>query len=117
MDVPPGVHKLVVKAPGYDQFERQVVITAGQPSSVKIDMQLSGGGAGGAGPCEQYGPAYNQDNLCFDSRPVPLASTLLPTPNDQALDLAKGLHWNPAQKNGEPVDAWVQWPFKPVPLR
>jgi hypothetical protein len=82
MDVPPGVHKLVVKAPGYDQFERQVVITAGQPSSVKIDMQLSGGGAGGAGPCEQYGPAYNQDNLCFDSRPVPLASTLLPTPND-----------------------------------
>ena len=152
-DVPPGVHKLAVRAPGYDTFERQVVITPGQPSTVKIDMQLAGGGASGAGPCEQYGPAYNQDNLCFDSRPVPLASTLLPIPvdapvvpreaillfhvsltgetmavrlfvrsnvetfNDQALDLAKGLRWNPAQKNGEPVDAWVQWPFKPVPAR
>jgi TonB family protein len=37
--------------------------------------------------------------------------------NDQALDIAKTLHWNPAQKNGEAVDAWVQWPFKPVPAR
>ncbi len=147
------MHKLAVRAPGYDTFERQVVITPGQPSTVKVDMQLAGGGTGGAGPCEQYGPAYNQDNLCFDSRPVPLASTLLPIPvdapvvpreaillfhvsltgetmavrlfvrsnvetfNDQALDLAKGLRWNPAQKNGEPVDAWVQWPFKPVPAR
>jgi len=27
---------------------------------------------------------------------------------------AKNLRWNPAQKNGEPVDAWVQWPFQPV---
>jgi len=27
--------------------------------------------------------------------------------------MAKKLRWNPAQKNGEPVDAWVQWPFQP----
>jgi serine/threonine protein kinase len=156
LDLPPGVHKLVVRAPGYDPFERQVVITPGQPSAVRVDMQPSGvGGSGspGGGPCDQYGPAYNQDNLCFDSRPVPLASTLLAVPgdapvipreaillfhvshtgetmavrlfvrsnvetfNDQALDIAKDLRWNPAQKNGEPVDAWVQWPFKPVPAR
>jgi hypothetical protein len=156
LDIPPGVHKLVVRAPGYDPFERQVVITPGQPSTVKVDMQPSdAGGIGGTGrgPCDQYGPAYNQDNLCFDSRPVPLASTLLPVPNEapvipreaillfhvsrsgetmavrlfvrsnvetfneQALDVAKDLRWNPAQKNGEPVDAWVQWPFKPVPAR
>jgi len=129
------------------------VITPGQASTIKVDMRPARAGGSGAGPCEQYGPAYNQDNLCFDSRPVPLASTLLPVPtdapvipreaillfhvshtgetmavrlfvrsnvetfNDQALDLAKGLRWNPAQKNGEPVDAWVQWPFKPVPAR
>jgi len=153
LDVPPGVHKLAVQAAGYDVFERQVVITPGQPSTIKVDMRPARAGGSGAGPCEQYGPAYNQDNLCFDSRPVPLASTLLPVPtdapvipreaillfhvshtgetmavrllvrsnvetfNDQALDLAKGLRWNPAQKNGEPVDAWVQWPFKPVPAR
>ena len=156
VDMPPGVHKLGVLAPGYEAFERQVVITPGQSSVVKVDMRPSGaGGSGGAGngPCDQYGPAYNQDNLCFDARPVPLASTLLPMPNDapvipreaillfhvsrsgetmavrlfvrsnvetfndQALDIAKTLHWNPAQKNGEAVDAWVQWPFKPVPAR
>jgi outer membrane biosynthesis protein TonB len=34
--------------------------------------------------------------------------------NDQAVDMARLLHWNPAQKNGEAVDAWVQWPFQPV---
>jgi len=156
LDIPPGVHKLIVRAPGYDQFERQVVITPGQSSTVRVDMQPSGAagsGGGSGGPCDQYGPAYNQDNLCFDSRPVPLASTLLPVPsdapvipreaillfhvshtgetmavrlfvrsnvetfNDQALDIAKTLRWNPAQKNGELVDAWVQWPFKPVPVR
>jgi serine/threonine protein kinase len=156
VDIPPGAHKLAVRAAGYDPFERQVVITPGQASMIKVDMPLSGAGGRsgtGGGPCDQYGPAYNQDNLCFDARPVPLASTLLPvsndapvipreaillfhvshtgetmsvrlfvrsnveTFNDQALDIARGLRWNPAQKNGEPVDAWVQWPFKPVPAR
>ncbi|MGH7568063.1 MAG: protein kinase domain-containing protein [Gemmatimonadales bacterium] len=34
--------------------------------------------------------------------------------NNQALDMAKNLRWNPAQKNGEPTDAWVQWPFQPL---
>ncbi len=38
----------------------------------------------------------------------------LDTFNNQALDMAKTLRWNPAQKNGEPVDAWVQWNFQPV---
>ena len=38
----------------------------------------------------------------------------LATFNDQAMDMASNLRWNPAQKNGEPVDAWVQWPFQPV---
>src|SRR5947199_93327 len=38
----------------------------------------------------------------------------LATFNDQAMDMARNLRWNPAQKNGEPVDAWVQWPFQPV---
>src|SRR2546430_3400803 len=33
--------------------------------------------------------------------------------NDQALDLAKTLRWNPAQKNGEPVDSSVQVQFVP----
>ncbi|HKW42313.1 MAG TPA: protein kinase [Gemmatimonadales bacterium] len=153
-DVPPGTYNLAVRAPGYAPFERQVVILPGAPSTVKLDMELASGdeeSTGRGGPCEQYGPAYNQDHICFDSRPVPLSTTLIPIPpdapvvprpvtllvhvsregttlearvfgvpsnletfNDQALDMAKNLRWNPAQKNGEPVDAWVQWPFRPV---
>jgi Protein kinase domain/zinc-ribbon domain/Gram-negative bacterial TonB protein C-terminal/PEGA domain len=155
LDIPPGIYTLAVRAPGYDPFERQVVITPGAASTVRVDMTVAGsgaqGGEEGAGPCDQYGPAYNQDNLCFDTRPVPLSQTYIPVPvdapvipreaillchvsrsgetlearifvrsnvepfNDQALDVAKTLRWNPAQKNGEPVDAWVQWPFKPRP--
>jgi TonB family protein len=38
----------------------------------------------------------------------------LDTFNNQALDMAKSLRWNPAQKNGDPVDAWVQQRFVPV---
>jgi TonB family protein len=33
--------------------------------------------------------------------------------DQQAIDLARTLQWNPALKNGDPVEAWVQWPFQP----
>jgi TonB family protein len=149
---------VAVHLPGYDAFERQVVIAPGVAKAVSVQLSraAAGGGGGGegtkAGPCEQYGPAYNQDHLCFDTRPVPLSQTYIPVPadapvvpraaillchvsrsgetidarvfvpsnvdtfNDQALDVAKTLRWNPAQKDGEPVDAWVQWPFQPKPV-
>jgi len=148
LDLPPSVHRLTVRAAGYQTYERQVAITPGETFTVRVDMQSSGDER--AGPCDQFGPAYNQDNLCFDTRPVPLSPTLIPvaadapvfprqaillinvsrngttlesrlyvrsnveTFNNEALDMAKNLRWNPAQKNGEPVDAWVQWPFQPV---
>jgi serine/threonine-protein kinase len=150
-DLPPGTYRLAVRATGFEPYDRQVVITPGAPSTVRVELQAgSGEGGTNAGPCEQYGPAYNQDNLCFDTRPVPLSLTRIPVPadatifprqaillihvskdgttlearvfgpsnldtfNNQALDMAKTLRWNPAQKNGEPVDAWVQWNFQPV---
>jgi serine/threonine-protein kinase len=148
LDLPPGVHRLTVRAAGYQTVDRQVVITPGETFSLKLDMQSTGDDR--AGPCDQFGPAYNQDNLCFDSRPVPLSPTLIPvaqdapvfprqaillvrvsrngttmearvyvpsnveTFNNEALDMARNLRWNPAQKNGEPTEAWVQWPFQPV---
>jgi len=118
---------------------------------VRLELQAVAAGEDGkgGGPCDDYGPAYNQDNLCFDTRPVPLSTTRIPvaadatifprqailllhvsrdgatlearvygrsnldTFNNQALDMAKSLRWNPAQKNGDPVDAWVQQPFVP----
>ncbi|HYK82004.1 MAG TPA: protein kinase [Gemmatimonadales bacterium] len=150
-DVPPGVYRLAVRAAGYAPYERQVIISPGASSSVRLDLQPASVEAGAkGGPCDLYGPAYNQDHLCFDTRPVPLSPTLISIPadapvfpreaillfhvsrtgetaevrlfarsnvdtfNDQAMDIAKRLRWNPAQKNGEPVDAWVQWPFKPT---
>ncbi len=150
-DVPPGTYRLAVRASGFEPYDRQVVITPGAPSTVRIDLQPgSGEGGSDAGPCDQYGPAYNQDHLCFDTRPLPLSLTRIPVPadatifprqaillihvskegttlearvfgpsnldtfNNEALDMAKTLRWNPAQRNGEPVDAWVQWIFQPV---
>jgi serine/threonine-protein kinase len=150
LDLPPGVHRLTVQVAGYQTFDRQVAITPGDTSTVQVALQASSQRDPGAGPCDQFGPAYNQDNLCFDTRPVPLSPTRIPVPadapvfprqaillikvsvsggtlearvyvpsnvetfNNEALDMARNLRWNPAQKNGEPVEAWVQWPFPPV---
>jgi TonB family protein len=151
-DVPPGTHTLAVRATGFAPYNRQVVVLPGAPSTVRIELQplTFSREDGQTGPCDQYGPAYNQDNLGFDTRPVPLSPTRIPVPadatifprqaillilvsregttlearvfgpsnldtfNNEALDMAKNLRWNPAQKNGEPVDAWVQWPFQPL---
>jgi serine/threonine protein kinase len=151
-DVPPGTYTLAVRASGFVPYDRQVVIIPGAPSTVRLELQplTFSREDGRTGPCDQPGPAYNQDNLCFDTRPVPLSPTRIPVPadgtifprqaillilvsregttlearvfgpsnldtfNNAALDMAKNLRWNPAQKNGEPVDAWVQWRFEPV---
>src|SRR6266545_3455382 len=154
-DVAPGLYTLSVQASGFAPFERQVIILAGEPLTVKVQLQLqqdtSGGAvAGDARPCGEYGPAYNQDNMCYDKRPIPLSATRIPVPvdapifprqailllhvsregttlearvfgpsnldafNDQALEMAKTLRWKPAEKNGEPVEGWVQWQFQPT---
>jgi len=151
LDVPPGVYKLAVRAGGYQPYERQVVVPPGAPLTVRVELQAAVEDAeSSGGPCDAYGPAYNQDKICFDTRPIPLQPPLVPVPgdapvfprpaillfhvsrsgetqevrvfvrsnvetfNDQALDLAKNLRWNPALKNGEPVDAWVQYPVNPT---
>ncbi len=148
VDMPPGVHRLNVRVAGYQTFDRQVIISPGEASTVRVQLESSGDDQ--VGPCDQFGPAYNQDNLCFDTRPIPLSPTLIPvaadapifprqaillirvsregttlesrvyapsnveTFNNEAQDMARTLRWNPAQKNGEPVEAWVQWRFQPV---
>jgi serine/threonine-protein kinase len=148
-ELQPGSYKLTVTAPGYAAFERPFTVVAGQPTTIQVAMEESDDVRRGD-PCGQYGPAYNQNSMCWDSRPVPLTPTFIPVPSDaaiypraaillihvskdgetvearvfsgsnvetfnqQALDLAKLIRWNPAQKNGDPVDAWVQWPFQPT---
>src|SRR5207253_4742 len=140
VEVPPGTYQLAVRAAGFELFTRQVVITPGAPSTVRVDLQPMAADDASAGPCDQPGPPYNQDNICFDTRPLPLSATRIPVPadaaifprqaillihvsrdgstleariygasnldtfNNEALDMAKNLRWNPAQKNGDPVD-------------
>jgi TonB family protein len=144
-----GSYRLNISAPGYVAFERPFTIVAGLATTIQVTMEESDNSSRGD-PCALYGPAYNQNSMCWDTRPVPLTPTFIPVPSDapifprqvillvhvskdgetiearvfsgsnvetfnqQALDLAKLIRWNPAQKNGDPVDAWVQWPFQPT---
>jgi len=144
-----GSYKVTVTAPGYATFERPFTVVAGLATTIQVAMEESDNASRGD-PCGQYGPAYNQNSMCWDTRPVPLTPTFIPVPadapifprqvillvhvskdgetmesrvfsgsnvetfNQQALDLAKLIRWNPAQKNGDAVDAWVQWPFQPT---
>jgi eukaryotic-like serine/threonine-protein kinase len=87
LDLPPGTHKLAVRAAGYVTYERQVLVAPGGTATVAIELQKSrllpgggsaddteGAGGGDAAACEQFGPSYNQDNACFDTRPAPLSA-------------------------------------------
>jgi serine/threonine-protein kinase len=145
LSLPPGPHRLVVQATGADPWDQQVLITPGGTHTVEVPRTAA---APRVDPCGEYGPVYNQGNVCWDTRPLPLTATRLPIEPDQpmprpaillvkvsregetiearlfgasnvetfnlrALDLARAIRWNPAQKNGEPVEAWVQWQFVP----
>ncbi|HET7791097.1 MAG TPA: protein kinase [Gemmatimonadales bacterium] len=138
--VQPGSHRIEARATGYSSFYQTVDVAPGATVQVPVHM---------VNVCAEPGPAYNQDNFCFDSRPAPLADTHVPwaandtivprlailwihvssdgrtletrtvvpsnveTFTEAAKQLALQLHWNPAQKNGQPVDAWTQAQFPP----
>jgi|ERR1041384_1365981 serine/threonine-protein kinase len=143
-DLPPGTHRLTVRAPGFVTFDRQVLITPGATNSLPVTLEREAAAQGTGGGCDEPGPAYNQDGICFDTRPQPLSAPIIflapdatetpreailnvkvspegesadvrvvlgsnvPTFTDRAVDFARSLRWNPAQKNGEPVIAWTQ---------
>jgi hypothetical protein len=79
VDLPSGTHRVRVSAPGKEAFEQQVVIMPGQTHQVAVDLSAAAAADGGD-PCGQPGPAYNQGNVCFDARPVPLSATTVPLP-------------------------------------
>ena len=93
LDLLPGTHKLAIHAEGWQPLERAVLIRPGSMNTVTIALQrpavltggvpIGGGGGGGAsGPvtCDTYGPTYNRDGSCFDSRPAPLVAPRVPLP-------------------------------------
>jgi TonB family protein len=145
IDLPPGTHRVAVRAAGFQTWDQTVAILPGTSHTIKVELLASA--VASVDPCGEPGPAYNVDNVCYDNRPVPLTATVIPIPADamrprpvillvkvsregttlaarvltasndpsfdqQALDLARRIQWNPAQKNGEPVEAWLQWPFQ-----
>ena len=147
LELPPGTHRVAVQATGGQPYEQQVTILAGGTHTVDVPRSAAGPPVD---PCGEPGPAYNQGNVCWDTRANPLSAPFIPvdsnatrtprpailyikvsrdgTPLDtrvvvpsdvatfttQALDLARQLRFNPAQKNGEPVESWVQVQFQPV---
>src|SRR5882672_6189311 len=107
-DVPPGTYRLAVRASGFEPYDRQVVISPGAPSTVRIDLQPgSGDGGSNAGPCDQYGPAYNQDNLCFDTRPLPLSLTRIPVPAEATIFPRQAILLIHVSKDGSTLEARV----------
>ena len=82
LDLPPGTHQLVVTVAGQRPFEQQVMITPGNPSTVSVHLESGSAGASSIKPCEQYGPEYNRENLCWDTRPAPLSPTFVPVAAD-----------------------------------
>ena len=140
----PRVHRLVIRADGYEDYAQDVRIRAGQRRDVAVEMVL-------ISQCETLGPSYNADGSCFDRRPQPKVAPLVPltaditgtpsqpiigikvradgsvetvavlTPSDNAaftllaLEFAGSIEYNPAQKDGQPVTAWTQQIFHPAP--
>ena len=93
-----------------------------------VCTELTAAGTPVVGPCEEFGPAYNADNICFDTRPtLVLPQTTLVQVGDKVVEVtvevseAKGgsgfgrggvLGWRPDQAQGAlalpmPADASV----------
>jgi hypothetical protein len=152
----PGSKRVVVSAPGYEQFSATVAVARGADTTLVVRMRRAqpepvqrSARPEPADYCAAPGPDYNRDHACYDAPPRALAAPLVPIddriqgtpspailwvlvsadgrplkvevaePSDQAVftQYARGfaltLLYNPAQKNGRPVEGWVQMRFVP----
>ncbi len=152
----PGSKRVVVSAPGYEQFSATVAVARGADTTVVVQMQRARPERVGeparpqpADYCSAPGPDYNRDHSCYDAPPRALAAPLVPIDEriqgepspailwvlvsaegrplrvqaaahsddpvftQLAQDFALSLRYNPAQKDGRPVEGWVQMLFLP----
>src|SRR5205807_8399146 len=93
-------------------FDRLVVILPGAPSTVRLELQplAAAGDDATTGPCDQPGPAYNQDNLCFDTRPLPPSATPIPVPADATVLPRQTILLSHVSKEGSTLEARVRDP-------
>ncbi|HTR19749.1 MAG TPA: protein kinase [Gemmatimonadales bacterium] len=144
IEVPIGTHALIVRAAGFRPFDRQVTVLGGTTSSVSVDLAAAPDPCSEPGPeynrdnvCFDTKPSplvatfvpvppdaqvvrpaifwikVSQEGKVLEIRLVTTSGAM--AFDQQAMDLAKAIGWNPAQKNGEPVDAWIQSQFRPQP--
>lgn len=139
-----GAYRLVVRADGYEDYALDVRITAGQRRDVAVEMVLIsqcetlGPSYNADGSCFDSRPGAKVAPL------VPLTADITGTPsqatigikvradgsvefaialtpsNDPAftvlaVEFARSIEYNPAQKDGQPVTAWIRQPFHPAP--
>jgi len=140
--VPVGTHILRVRASGFRTFERQVTVFGGGTSSVTVDLTPTADPCLEPGPeynrdnicfdtkaspqvatflpvppdAQVVRPAIfwikvSRDGKALEVRLITTSGAMAFDQN--AMDFARTIDWNPAQKNGEPVDAWVQAQFRP----
>ena len=140
----PRVYRLVVRADGYEDYAQDVRIRAGQRMDVAVEMVLIsqcetlGPSYNADGSCFDRQPSPKAAPfvpLTADITGTPeqaiigikvkadgsveFVTTLTPS-NDAAftvlaLEFARSIEYNPAQKDGQPVTAWTQQIFFPAP--
>ena len=146
-----GVHRLLVRAQGREDFGRNVDVIVGDTLSVAVSMPRTAPPPPAAS-CSQYDPnRYNRNGECWDVPPraldaplVQLTSDIAGTPspvillvkvsaNGRALEVgparppedpnfyilaieaARGMSYSPAEKNGQPVESYMEMQFSPMP--
>jgi serine/threonine protein kinase len=85
VELPAGEHQLRVTARGFATYTRTIPIMPGQTLNWRVEMEQApqmGGLPAGAGPCDRYGPAYNQNNVCWEEPPTPLLPPRVALPSD-----------------------------------
>jgi len=60
--------------------------------------------------CDQFGVAYNQDNACFDTRPIPLTPTFIPVPADAPVTPRPAILLLRVSRDGRTLEALVYGP-------
>lgn len=138
----PGLYRLVVRADGYEDFSLNVRIAAGQRRNVAVDMVLISQCEALGPSYNADGSCFDRQPQPKAAPFVPLTAEITGTPsqaiigikvradgsvetvtvltpsNDAAftvlaVEFARSIEYNPAQKGGQPVVAWTQQPFYP----
>lgn len=146
-----GVHRLLVRARGREDFSRNIDVIVGDTLSVAVSMPRTAPPQPAAS-CSQYDPnRYNRNGECWDVPPRALNAPLVPLTSDiagipspvillvkvsangrvleigpvrppedpnfyiLAIEAARGMFYSPAEKNGQPVESYMEMQFSPMP--